>query len=50
LLAALQGHSDTVWSAMFSPDGQYILTASLDQTARIWRVLTLDDMKKILLQ
>jgi WD40 repeat protein/DNA-binding winged helix-turn-helix (wHTH) protein len=50
LLAALQGHNDAVWSAMFSPDGQYILTTSHDLTARIWQVLTLDDMKKILIQ
>ena len=50
LLAALQGHSDAVWSAMFSPDGQYILTTSHDLTARIWRVVTLDDIKTILVQ
>jgi WD40 repeat protein len=25
-----------VWSAIFSPDGQRILTASWDGTARLW--------------
>jgi Novel STAND NTPase 1/WD domain, G-beta repeat len=32
---ALQGHTDFVISAVFSPDGQRILTASDDQTARV---------------
>jgi len=35
-LATLQGHSDSVGSAVFSPDGQRILTASADHTARLW--------------
>ena len=30
------GHEDALNSAVFSPDGQYILTASADQTARLW--------------
>ena len=30
------GHEVFVNSAVFSPDGQYILTASADQTARLW--------------
>ncbi len=29
-------HSGRVWSIAFSPDGKRMLTASLDQTARIW--------------
>jgi WD40 repeat protein len=32
----LQNHRDTVVSAVFSPDGQRVLTASEDGTARIW--------------
>jgi WD40 repeat protein len=35
-LAALRGHGGWVYSAIFSPDGQTILTASEDGTARIW--------------
>ena len=32
----LKGHSDDVASAAYSPDGQRIVTASWDKTARIW--------------
>jgi WD40 repeat protein/energy-coupling factor transporter ATP-binding protein EcfA2 len=32
----LSGHARRVYSAVFSPDGQYILTASDDNTARLW--------------
>ena len=33
---ATTGHMDRVWSAAFSPDGQRIVTASADSTARLW--------------
>ena len=36
LLAILQGHTGTVNSAVFAPDGGRILTASSDNTARLW--------------
>jgi WD40 repeat protein len=32
----LRGHSKDVVSVVFSPDGQFVLTASLDHTARLW--------------
>jgi WD40 repeat protein len=35
-LTVLRGHEDRVTSAVFSPDGQTILTASFDGTARLW--------------
>ena len=35
-LARFQGHSDTVNSANFSPDGKQLVTASNDKTARVW--------------
>jgi WD40 repeat protein/serine/threonine protein kinase len=35
-LLALTGHSDTVQSVSFSPDGIKILTGSDDRTARVW--------------
>jgi dipeptidyl aminopeptidase/acylaminoacyl peptidase len=35
-LATLDGHTNTVWSAAFSPNGQRVVTASFDGTARLW--------------
>lgn len=32
----LRGHTDTVWSAVFSPDGTRIATASADGKVKIW--------------
>ncbi len=36
----LHGHTDAVWSAVFSPDGKRIATASADGTAKIWDATT----------
>jgi WD40 repeat protein len=33
---ALEGHQDKLNSAVFSPDGTYVVTASDDGTARVW--------------
>jgi len=38
-LAVLQ-HKGSVWSAVFSPDGQLVVTASWDDTARVWEATT----------
>ena len=35
-IAVLEGHTGQVWSAVFSPDGSSIVTASDDQTMRLW--------------
>jgi dipeptidyl aminopeptidase/acylaminoacyl peptidase len=35
-IAVLRGHENRVFSAAFSPDGARIVTASWDNTARIW--------------
>ena len=32
----LKGHDDEVWSAAYSPDGKRIVTASFDETAKVW--------------
>jgi WD40 repeat protein len=34
--------------AVFSPDGQRVVTASNDGTALIWRIVTLDDIARLL--
>ena len=36
----LAGHTATVWSAVFSPDGARVVTASGDNTARLWDAAT----------
>lgn len=39
-VAVLRGHEYAVTSAQFSPDGEYIVTAGKDKTARVWEALT----------
>ncbi|HKV59873.1 MAG TPA: hypothetical protein VJO32_16395 [Ktedonobacteraceae bacterium] len=35
-LQTLRGHTDVVWAAGWSPDGQYVVSASADGTAKVW--------------
>jgi hypothetical protein len=37
-VVALRGHKDNVWSAAFSHDGTRVVTASSDNTVRVWDV------------
>ena len=45
-LDILRGHDAAVFSAVFSPDGKTILTASDDGTARLWPNYTVEYMVK----
>ncbi|MTJ35092.1 PDZ domain-containing protein [Dolichospermum sp. UHCC 0260] len=38
LLQTLTGHSDTVYSVAYSPDGQTLASGSSDKTIKIWQV------------
>jgi WD40 repeat protein len=48
VIAKLEGHSDAVYGAAFSPDGQRVVTASFDRTALIFTVVTADDISSLL--
>jgi WD40 repeat protein len=48
LLANLEGRASQVLRAAWSPDGRHIVTASVDRTVRVWRIVTLDDIDKLL--
>lgn len=39
--ATLNGHKDTVWAVVFSPDGKTLVSASGDRTIRLWSVAAL---------
>jgi CHAT domain-containing protein/DNA-binding beta-propeller fold protein YncE len=39
-VAELRGHKDTVYHVAFSPDGERVVTASSDKTARVWAAAT----------
>jgi WD40 repeat protein len=39
-LLVLQGHTNLVFCAAFSPDGEHIITGSLDGTAKVWDART----------
>jgi WD40 repeat protein len=47
-LFCLEGHTDGVTSASFSPDSQRIVTASGDSTARIWNAVTGQELIRLL--
>jgi WD40 repeat protein len=36
VISTLQGHSNSIISVTFSPDGKYLASGSLDNTIRLW--------------
>lgn len=40
------GHTDSVWSVAFSPDGQQAISASYDRTLRLWDVATARELRR----
>ena len=43
----LKGHSDRVWDAVLSRDGDYVATACKDGSVRLWRRTTSELIKKL---
>ena len=39
-LATFQGHSESVYSVMYSPDGKTLASGSRDNTIKLWDVAT----------
>jgi WD40 repeat protein/serine/threonine protein kinase len=46
-LCTLRGHLDAVWSVAFSLDGQRLVTASDDHTARVWEAASGRELFKL---
>src|SRR5438128_10969221 len=45
LIATLKGHTETVYTVNFTPDGRHVLTASFDKSLKLWEVATGKEIK-----
>lgn len=44
-LVVLKGHTETIYSVAFSPDGKYVATGSFDKLAKLWEAATGKDLR-----
>jgi len=45
IVAKLLGHTDAVYAVAYSPDGKYVVTASFDNTLKLWDTATGKEVK-----
>jgi WD40 repeat protein len=45
IVANLKGHTETVYTVSFSPDGRYLLTGSFDKSLKLWEAATGKEIK-----
>ena len=43
----LTGHSDTVTSVAYSPDGKHIISGSWDSTVKVWNAATGKEVRTV---
>ena len=43
--AILKGHTESVYSIAFTPDGKYVVTGSFDKTLKVWETATGKEIK-----
>ena len=46
-IKTLTGHSDSVYSVVFSADGEYLASGSFDKTIGVWRVSSGERIKTL---
>jgi WD40 repeat protein len=47
IVATLKGHAEPVYAVDFSPDGKYLVTASFDNTLKLWETATGKELKTL---
>jgi WD40 repeat protein/serine/threonine protein kinase len=47
-VCCLEGHTDVVWSVVYFPGGRFVLSASMDGTARLWNLHTLREVRSFM--
>jgi WD40 repeat protein len=48
LLRSLEGHSEAIWSLVFSPDGQTLLSGSKESSIKVWNPHTGELLRKLM--